>query len=286
MATIWLRELERETKRTCSYMFQMMAGTSIGAIIAAGLSMPKENDRTIPVYDVSKLVELYKTCGRDIFIKKSCIFCNYNKSSYSLAPKYSSDGKRNLFEHYFGKTLLSECLTDIVIPIVRTGDTNTHLFTRNDSLYSISLIDVLMATIAAPTYFKPHILNDINCIDGGVQMNNPTMAAYTKAIEYGYEKENIFVLSLGTGDYIVDPLKPNDHPNIIYYLKNLNTIAKVFLDSQQHNVDYQMSILMNDKHYYRWQVWFEESIELDKYEIDVVNKLENMAYEYWEEMKI
>ncbi|CAF3357072.1 unnamed protein product [Rotaria sp. Silwood2] len=286
MATIWLRELERETKRTCSYMFQMMAGTSIGAIIAAGLSMPKENDRTIPVYDVSQLVELYKTCGRDIFIKKSCIFCNYNKSSYSLAPKYSSDGKRNLFEHYFGKTLLSECLTDIVIPIVRTGDTNTHLFTRNDSLYSISLIDVLMATIAAPTYFKPHILNDINCIDGGVQMNNPTMAAYTKAIEYGYEKENIFLLSLGTGDYIVDPLKPNDHPNVIYYLKNLNTIAKVFLDSQQHNVDYQMSILMNDKHYYRWQVWFEESIKLDKYEIDVVNKLENMAYEYWEEMKI
>ncbi|CAF4000678.1 unnamed protein product [Rotaria sp. Silwood2] len=286
MAAIWLRELERKTKRTCSSMFQMMAGTSTGAIIAAGLSVPDKYNRTIPAHNASELVELYKTRGKDIFIKKSRNFCNYHRSSFSLAPKYSSNGKRNLFEHYFGQTLLSECLTDIVIPIVRSADTYTHLFTRNDSLYSTSLVDVLMATTAAPTYFKPHILYGTNHIDGGVQMNNPTMAAYTKAIEYGYEKENIFVLSLGTGDYIEDPLVANDHPDIIYYLRNRNSLVKVLLDSQQHNVDYQMSILMNDEHYYRWQVWFEELIQLDKYETDIVNKLENIAYEYWEEMEI
>ncbi|CAF4748988.1 unnamed protein product, partial [Rotaria sp. Silwood2] len=125
-----------------------------------------------------------------------------------------------------------------------------------------------MATTAAPTYFQPHILNNMNHIDGGVQMNNPTMAAYTKAIEYG--------------DSIYDPLKANDHPDIIYYLKNRSAVVKVLIDSQQHNVDYQMSILMDDEHYYRWQVCFEELIELDKYEADTVNKLENIAYEYWE----
>ncbi|CAF4054384.1 unnamed protein product [Rotaria sp. Silwood1] len=117
-------------------------------------------------------------------------------------------------------------------------------------------------------------------------MNNPTMAAYMKAIEYGYEKENIFVLSLGTGDYIYDPLKANDHPDILYYVKNRSAVVKILIDSQQHNVDYQMSILMNDEHYHRWQVWFEEPIELDKYEENIVNKLENIAYEYWEEMEI
>jgi hypothetical protein len=47
-----------------------------------------------------------------------------------------------------------------------------------------------------------------------------------------------------------------------------------------------MSHLMDDKHYYRWQVWFEEEIELDKYEPYIINKLENIAYEYWEEMEM
>ncbi|CAF1095764.1 unnamed protein product [Rotaria sordida] len=286
MAAIWLRELERKTKRTCSSMFQMMAGTSTGAIIAAGLSAPDINHRTKPAHDASKLVQLYKTCGKHIFIEKPRHPLNPCRSSLSLAPKYSSDGKQNLFEYYFGKTLLYECLTDIVIPVVRSGDTYTHLFTRNDDLYSTCLVDVLMATTAAPTYFKPHCLNGINYIDGGVQMNNPTMAAYTKAIEYGYKKEEIFVLSLGTGDYIEDSLVANEHPHIIYYMKHHDHVVKVLLDSQQHNVDYQMSILMDDNNYYRWQVWFEESIELDRYEPHIVNKLEDIAYEYWEEMEV
>ncbi|CAF1563410.1 unnamed protein product [Rotaria sp. Silwood1] len=143
-----------------------------------------------------------------------------------------------------------------------------------------------MATTPAPTYFKPHILNGTNYIDGGVQMNNPTVPAYRKALQYGYNKENIFVLSLGTGDYIEDPLVANEHPNIIYYVRNYSTVAKVLLGSQQHNVDNDMSIFMNDEHYYRWQVWFEESIRLDQYETHIVNILENIGYEYWEEMEI
>ncbi|CAF4503871.1 unnamed protein product [Rotaria sp. Silwood2] len=286
LAAIWLRELQRNTKRSSSSMFQMMAGTSTGAIIAVGLSAPDKNNRTIPGYDASQLVELYKTCGRDIFIKKPRRFYSYRRSPLALTPRYSSYGKRRLFERYFDQTLLCECLTDVVIPVVRSDDAHTHLFTRNNSLYSTTIVDVLMATTAAPTYFQPHILNNMNHIDGGVQMNNPTMAAYTKAIEYGYKKENIFILSLGTGDSIYDPLKANDHPDIIYYLKNRSAVVKVLIDSQQHNVDYQMSILMDDEHYYRWQVCFEELIELDKYEADTVNKLENIAYEYWEEMQI
>jgi patatin-like phospholipase/acyl hydrolase len=286
IAAIWLRELERKTNRTCSSMFQMMAGTSTGAIIAAGLSLPKINSLTQPAYDASKLVELYKGAGKDIFVKKIYPVRIYRNISFSLAPQYKSGGRRQLFETYFHDTLLRECLTDIVIPAVRTGDAHTHLFTRNNSLYSTRVVDVLMATSAAPTYFKPHLIDGTYYIDGGVQMNNPTMAAYTKAIEYGYDKENIYVLSLGTGDYIQDRLTSNAQRDLIYYVENNDAVLKVLLDSQQHNVDYQMSILMNDEHYYRWQVWFEEFIELDEYKQNVVNKLENIAYEYWEEMEV
>jgi hypothetical protein len=47
-----------------------------------------------------------------------------------------------------------------------------------------------------------------------------------------------------------------------------------------------MSRLIDDEHYYRWQVWLEGDIKLDMYESETVNKLKNIAYEYWEEMEI
>ncbi|CAF3935176.1 unnamed protein product [Rotaria sp. Silwood1] len=115
---------------------------------------------------------------------------------------------------------------------------------------------------------------------------HPAGKGYTKAVEYGYEKENIFVLSLGTGDYIQKPSPVNAHWDLIHYMTHHDAIVKVLLDSQQHNVDYHMSTLMNDNHYYRWQAWFEESIKLDSCEPDILENLENIAYEYWEEMEL
>jgi predicted patatin/cPLA2 family phospholipase len=281
IAAIWLRELERRTERSCSSMFQMMAGTSTGAIIAAGLSVPNEDDPRMPRHDISDIIGLYKDCGKQIFVQKKS-----SSPVHLLAHKYASSFKKNLFEEKFGETLLCQCLTDILIPAVKSGDTYTHLFTRNDNLYSTRLVDVLMATTAAPTYFKAHSLNGIKYVDGGVQMNNPTLAAYTKAIEYGHNRENIFVLSLGTGDYTGDLFADEYNRNLFHYVRHPEGLLKILLDSQQHNVDYQMSHLMDDKHYYRWQVWFEEEIELDKYEPYIINKLENIAYEYWEEMEM
>jgi predicted patatin/cPLA2 family phospholipase len=285
MAAIWLRELEYRTRRTCSSMFQMMAGTSTGAIIAAGLSIPDQNQRTRPADFASDLVLMYEAEGENIFVRKDRHWLDPLNLD-PLATKYSSQEKKTLFEWYFRNTCICDCLTDIVIPSVRTGDICTHLFTRNNSLYSTRLVDVLMATTAAPTYFDPYFLNDRYYIDGGVQMNNPTMAAYTKAIEYGYDKENIYVLSLGTGDYLLDPLIDHTERRTTFYFEHYEHVLKVLFDSQQHNVDYQMSNLMNGRNYYRWQVWFEKSIELDNCDEQTVNTLENIAYEYWEEMEV
>jgi hypothetical protein len=144
-----------------------------------------------------------------------------------------------------------------------------------------------MATTAAPTYFNPHCFNDTIHSDGGIQMNNPTMTAYTEAIKHVNDKEDIYVLSLGTGDYIELPelSVPNTKRDVFHYAKNRTSVIKVLIDSQQHNVDHWMSSLMNDEHYHRWQIISEEPIELDNYEPNIVDQLKNMADEYWEEME-
>jgi hypothetical protein len=150
----------------------------------------------------------------------------------------------------------------------------------------IQLKDVLMCTTAAPTYFKPHILDGRSYIDGGVQMNNPTMAAYTEAKTYIQNTDkNIFILSLGTGDFVPDPLDPNAHRHLLFWKHNFDTTLRVILDGSQTNIDYQMNNLIGLNNYYRWQIWLDKPIALDEYDTETIEKLSDLAYEYLEEIK-
>ena len=52
--SIWLCEIERKTHRPISHLFNMIAGTSTGAILAAALTLPKSE--MISVYSNEHVV--------------------------------------------------------------------------------------------------------------------------------------------------------------------------------------------------------------------------------------
>ncbi|CAF1053467.1 unnamed protein product [Adineta steineri] len=285
---IWLAAIERKTKHHCSSMFQMLAGTSTGAIIACGLSMPSALKIEETHYRATDIVELYKNHANEIFIPATRRRLLYRWCTQS--SRYSRSGRENLFNRYFKGVLLSNCITDIVVPAVVADRTRTQLFTRYDArLGNIRppyLVDVLMSTTAAPTYFRPHAYDYSAYIDGGVQMNNPTMAAYSEALRYGYHNKNIFVLSLGTGDYIHNPLQwPTANRNCYFWLRNRKIILKNLFDIAQNNIDYQMSMILNENNYHRWQIWFEDEILLDDYGPETIEILEDYAYTFLEELE-
>jgi uncharacterized protein len=60
-----LADLEQRTGRRISSMFQLLAGTSTGGILALGLTQPGSDGQ--PEYRASQLVELYEREGRNIF---------------------------------------------------------------------------------------------------------------------------------------------------------------------------------------------------------------------------
>ena len=65
----------------------------------------------------------------------------------------------------------------------------------------MKMIDVAMATSAAPTIYRALPTGGYMLIDGGVWANNPLMLAITEAmICYDVPRERIKVLSLGCGD--------------------------------------------------------------------------------------
>ena len=63
-----LAELERRTGLPGCRLFDFMAGTSTGGIIALGMSMPDE--RGEPVSRAAQLIELYERARSDIFVRE------------------------------------------------------------------------------------------------------------------------------------------------------------------------------------------------------------------------
>jgi patatin-like phospholipase/acyl hydrolase len=86
----------------------------------------------------------------------------------------------------------------------------------NAAKFNCSLIDVCRATSAAPTYLPSYEFHytdrlgqdeTLNCIDGGVYLNNPAMAAFVEVLSNPFyyrgvptmNEKDIFILSIGTG---------------------------------------------------------------------------------------
>ncbi|RGB34889.1 hypothetical protein C1646_815091 [Rhizophagus diaphanus] len=276
LSALWLSEIENRTHRPISHLFSMIAGTSTGGFIAAGLSAPdwSYSEEKLynysdfkPKFSASELLNFYhEGQAKDIFAKT---WRNYFKSLFS--PPLDFD---RYFRDHFCNTQLKQALTELVIPATSEIDNSTYLFTRydahNDSSKNHTFIEALMATTATPTFFPPYN----GYIDGGMHLNNPAMAAYNETIRYGVASKRVSVLSLGTGEYIPDPLKPDKYWDQLFWPKDNH-------NAQECNTDCQMYNMLGNR-YQRWQVWFEEPIGFN--DIQSIPYLLEIGNQYIEEL--
>ncbi|MDE0014896.1 MAG: patatin-like phospholipase family protein [Candidatus Poribacteria bacterium] len=210
----------KTSKRICE-LFDLIAGTSTGGILALALTKPDPNlsDSDAdpqPEYTAKRLVSLYRCRGRDIFDRSLFRRIPLMGSLGGLFDElYSSDGIEDVLEEYFGNVRLSEALTPVLIPSYdmqgtrrywrtdpgdpfkpepRRNQGGSPRFFKSDRAICSSYEDYLMrdvarATSAAPTYFEPHKVkfdtpDEIlyeTLVDGGIFANNPAMCAYAEA---------------------------------------------------------------------------------------------------------
>jgi len=273
-----LCEIEKATKVPICQLFNMHAGTSTGAVIAAGLSVPKPNSRT-PQYCAHDLLNLYRT-------EAELIFTDKKGSIRSLlgGATYSDRGRNAQFQKYFKKLRLSDALNDLMIPAVEENDLQqSYFFNTFEARASPSkdelLYNVLMATTASPTFFNCFKIPERGIFhDGGLHLNNPSEAAYTTALRQGIPRDKIFVLSLGTGSCISDPYDPDKSRGVLFWAKNLGGIV---LPAQEGNTDIAMHGHLGSK-YYSMQVCLEDPILLDAY--NKIDTLIEIGHNYIEEL--
>ena len=144
----------------------LIAGTSTGGIIALGLAAGVE---------LSVMRDLYCSRGEAIFRPYQQVHLGL------LAPKYTNAGLKDLLASIFGERKLGSLKKNVCIPAFDLrkqkgegwGVKVFHNFPGFDSDADEAIVDVALATSAAPTYFPSHR----GYIDGGVAVNNPAMAA-------------------------------------------------------------------------------------------------------------
>jgi uncharacterized protein len=258
-----LAEIERRTGKRTAEVFDLVAGTSTGGILALGLTKPGRDGE--PQYSAERLIELYETEGRKIFSLP--VWHRIHSAGGLAEEKYPAKGIEEVALEYFGDVRLAQALTEVLVTayeIERRGPwffKRRHARDENREGDNFHMREVARATSAAPTYFEPLPLEwgphgKRAFIDGGVHSNNPAMCAYVEAMKIYTEEKDFLVLSLGTGE----PTRSMPYEEVKGWGLALwaQPILNVVFDGVSDTVDYQLQGLLsteegNDKRYYRFQ---------------------------------
>lgn len=239
-----LSEIEQKTNKSIPQIFDLMAGTSTGGIVIAGLC--KSNGQGKPEYSANHLVEFYQEYGSYIF-QYSML---RNLVTWLNGAQYPYTNIESVLNKYFGDDVLKDTLSNVLITSYDIKN-NCPFFFKNwkEDRNFIKLKDALRATTAAPTYFAPKYL-EINetarvLVDGGVFANNPAACAYANSKKL-FPNDDIILLSLGTGR-LSNPIKYINSKRFgkITWVKPL---LNVMFGSSLDVVNYQLDQIINDRY--------------------------------------
>ncbi|MEO7313104.1 MAG: patatin-like phospholipase family protein [Chitinophagaceae bacterium] len=321
-ATI-IQRIEKETGKKITDFFDVLAGTSTGGIIAAALAAGVNSSELVALYlgkakTIFKQSFLDRLTGIDEYLE-----ADYNNKGFKkeLDRILGTISMKNVNESAaFGKKNkhLMVCSFDLNPEATTDGNRNY----RPDVFYSSylrdaskTLVDICLMTSAAPTYFP--IYNDH--IDGGVAMNNPSMAAVAFALNKqvsanavyrlpdadnngGFRKglgllsEEISLLSLGTGtsNRTFIPVEQTRKSNW-GKLKWVNYLPDLLTESNVQSTHYYVDQVLPEKNYIRWNPCFDvddapwvlksDAIKLDETDPLKLHAMSDFAAAYYQKNK-
>jgi patatin-like phospholipase/acyl hydrolase len=189
-----LADWERDRGISVRDHFDLIVGTSTGGLVALGLGAGMTPD---------EIVDFYVRKGRDIFPRSLL-----SGARKWWKAKHRSDPLKAALQEILGDRLLGHSKSRLVIPSYSLDEDEVYLFKtphhpelRRD--WRESMVDVGLATSAAPTYLPAARLRQHRLVDGGVWANNPCLIGVAEAVSVlGTSLAKIRVLSVGTTDAI------------------------------------------------------------------------------------
>ncbi len=173
----------------------MFAGTSTGAIIAAGLGIGKEP---------AELRGLYENLLSRIFARR---MAKKAKSLVKNCAMYDAGLLEEACKEVFPRNpSLGDCEVRTLVVASRYDDLAPEVFDSYDSSQKdIPLIKVVLASCAAPFFFVSRKIDikgvKTTYLDGGLVCNNPSFLAAQTANSEGINFKDIRLLAIGNGRY-------------------------------------------------------------------------------------
>jgi uncharacterized protein len=241
-----LAELERRAGRRVFELFDLIAGTSTGGILACALCAPDP----LPAVEV---VALYEEEGPEIFDRS--LFQRIRSAEGLLDEKYDDAALDRALERFLGHKRLGETRPDLIVPAYDTALPGPYFFKTTNARATPETDDfplslVARATSAAPTYFEPVEAGQRALLDGGVFAVNPAMSAFAEALKET-DARDVVLLSLGTGERT----RRRSFEEIKDWglARWARPILDVVFDGISDAVDHQLSHVLGGERYWRLQ---------------------------------
>ena len=209
-----LARLEQDLDVSIKDSFDLIAGTSAGGIVAlargAGLTP-------------SEIVEHYEELVEAVFPPTRRRL--WRRPRQLTAPIYDADALHTALTKVLGERLLGDSAKRLVIPAWDVQRGAVHIFktphhTRLARDWRIPMVDIAMATSAAPLYFPAARVDGHRLIDGGVWANNPSVVAIAEAVSMlDVPLTSIRVLNVGTIDQLTNHPKRLDRGGLFNWAK-------------------------------------------------------------------
>lgn len=202
-----LQTIEEKTGKQVYELFDLIAGTSTGGILAIALSRAK--------FTAEETTHLYRTLAKRVFGYRFGNLTRGRIKELRALGYYDATRLQNLLKEQLGKdgsyirqddvspkvfVVASACSDNNMEPYIfrSYNDPNSTDQYYGSSKKDVNIVEALMATSAAPTYFDPVTINDCKFVDGGIVANNPADIALMEA-RLLWPQRKIVLISIGTG---------------------------------------------------------------------------------------
>lgn len=233
-----LKEIEAMVGCPLHLKFDLVFGTSTGAIIASLIALG---------HDVDSILQLYRKHVPTVMSQKT-------------APA-RSQALKNLASEVFGDTTFSDVKTGVGIVTAKWLTERPMIFKGSVAQahgrvgtfvpgFGVSIADAVKASCSAYPFFERTIVRtsmgeDIELIDGGYCANNPTLYAIADAVQaLQSARKDIRLVSVGVGVY------PDPKPSFLMrlakkYLVSVQLLQKT-LEINTQSMDQLRQILFHD----------------------------------------
>jgi patatin-like phospholipase/acyl hydrolase len=241
-----LAELERRAQRPVHELFDMIAGTSTGGILACAMCAPNP-------MPAAQVADIYEEEGPAIFDRS--VWQRIRSAEGLLDEKYDAGALDRALERFLAGKRLAQTRPELIVPAYDMGAPGPYFFKtrhareRPDEDFPLTV--VARATAAAPTYFEALAAGERALVDGGVFAVNPAMSAFAEVLRF-HPSADVVLVSLGTGERT----RRRRFADVKDWglVEWARPILDVVFDGISDAVDYQLRHVLGEDRYWRFQV--------------------------------